>query len=448
MAARHWQGLVSPKVGLVRSVSPQVRGAEEPQPPYLYTATLSNFDFRVVDRQERVAAGKGRTQEAAMAAAIGEATERYCAYHWDPRKVFLAPLFLPSPPGGEGRVRGEQLEMPAVSPAECVLYSDRQYAIPDWPYHRWAPGDEVTWLPAVELPQRRPVAVPASLVYLVYPVSRAEDSFAPATSNGLAAGPSLSAAILSGLSELIERDALLITWMNRLPAVEIEFADAGGPAGAVWRHYARFGVGVRAFLMRTDLPASVVMAVAFDSDPRRPATLAGMGCHLDPALALEKAVFELCQARPSESKRYRDHPPGPRLQRYQDVQTLEDHPAFLALPERRGEFEFLWSRSERARLHDLPNPSAGDVERDLETCVRALSERGHRVVYADLTTPDVAPFGIHVVRTLATGLQPIHFGWGQERLGGRRLFELPHQLGLAPGPHSEADLNPCPHPLA
>jgi YcaO cyclodehydratase, ATP-ad Mg2+-binding len=139
---------------------------------------------------------------------------------------------------------------------------------------------------------------------------------------------------------------------------------------------------------------------------------------------------------------------GRRLQRYQDVQTLEDHPAFLSLPERRGEFEFLWSRSERARLHDLPNPSAGDVERDLETCVRALSERGHRVVYADLTTPDVAPFGIHVVRTLATGLQPIHFGWGQERLGGRRLFELPHQLGLAPGPHSEADLNPCPHPLA
>ena len=168
--------------------------------------------------------------------------------------------------------------------------------------------------------------------------------FAPATSNGLAGGPSLSAAILSGLSELIERDALLITWMNRLPAVEIEFIDAGGPAAAVWRHYSRFGVEVRAFLLTTDLPASVVMAVAFDDDPGRPATLIGLGCHLDPAVAVEKAVFELCQARPSESKRYRDNPPRPRLKRYEDVQTLEDHPAFLALPERRGEFEFLWRR--------------------------------------------------------------------------------------------------------
>jgi ribosomal protein S12 methylthiotransferase accessory factor len=52
------------------------------------------------------------------------------------------------------------------------------------------------------------------------------------------------------------------------------------------------------------------------------------------------------------------------------------------------------------------------------------------------------------VRVLATGLQPIHFGWGQERLGGRRLFELPFRLGFAPGPRGEADLNPCPHPLA
>ena len=92
MAVRHWQELVSPKVGLVRDVSPQARGAEEPQPPYLYTATLSNFDFRVVDRQERLAGGKGRTPEAAMAAAVGEAAERYCAYQWDPQKTFRGPV--------------------------------------------------------------------------------------------------------------------------------------------------------------------------------------------------------------------------------------------------------------------------------------------------------------------------------------------------------------------
>jgi ribosomal protein S12 methylthiotransferase accessory factor len=61
---------------------------------------------------------------------------------------------------------------------------------------------------------------------------------------------------------------------------------------------------------------------------------------------------------------------------------------------------------------------------------------------------DIAGHGFHVVRTLITGLQPIHFGYGEERLGGRRLFELPQKLGFADRARAVTDLNMCPHPLA
>ena len=432
MPANSWRDLVSSKVGVVTSLSPQMRDVQEPLPPYLYTAMLANFDFRAVDKQERMAAGKGRTEEAAMAAAIGEATERYCANHWDERKTFTA--------------KWAQVKEAAVSPAQCVLYSERQYGLPNWRFQRWDPETEVTWIPAVELPAQRQVAAPASLVYLVYPTPRTADLFAPATSNGLAAGPSLSAAILSGVCELMERDALLIAWMNRLPAVEIEIED--GVVGHVVRHYADAGVEVRAFQMRSDLPASAIMAIAIDSDPQRPATIAGMGCHPSPAIALEKAIFELCQARPSEGKRHLDSPPAGRLREYQDVTTLEDHAAFASLPERKHEWEFLWARGEKARVGDLPDPSHHDAALDLDIVARHLRAAGHGLIYADLTTSDIRSCGIHVVRTLAPGLQPIHFGWDQERLGGRRVFELPRQLGLAATDRTEADLNRCPHPLA
>lgn len=52
-----------------------------------------------------------------------------------------------------------------------------------------------------------------------------------------------------------------------------------------------------------------------------------------------------------------------------------------------------------------------------------------------------------MVRTLATGLQPIHFGYGEERLGGTRLYRLPRLLGYGTSDRNEASLNPCPHPL-
>ena len=68
-----WEDLVSPRVGLITHLAPQIRGAEEPVPPYLYTATLAHFDFRSVKPQDRLHGGKGRTEREAKISALGEA---------------------------------------------------------------------------------------------------------------------------------------------------------------------------------------------------------------------------------------------------------------------------------------------------------------------------------------------------------------------------------------
>jgi len=49
---------------------------------------------------------------------------------------------------------------------------------------------------------------------------------------------------------------------------------------------------------------------------------------------------------------------------------------------------------------------------------------------------------------LATELQPMHFGYGEERLGGRRLYEVAQTLGVSDHIRTEDELNLCPHPLA
>ncbi|HEV7474351.1 MAG TPA: YcaO-like family protein [Pyrinomonadaceae bacterium] len=426
--------LISPKVGIIREIGPQGRGAEEPMPPYLYTATLSNFDFRVASKVDRIAAGKGVTLEDAIAAAIGEATERYCAYHWDPRRTYLA--------------KWSDLKIRGIKPQSCVLYSEAQYQTLDWHYARWIPDQELAWINGIDLLDGSPVALPASLVYLVFPPPRMEDYFAPSTSNGLAAGETLASAALGGLCELMERDAMLITWMNRLPAVELQFDEAAGLPARIHRHYAHFGVNVRAFLMPSDLPAATVMAISFEDDPARPANVVGLGCHPDPKVALLKAVFELCQGRPAEGARFIKTPPHDRLKRYEDVQSLEDHSAFMSQMNRRHEFEFLWQTGESKRVDELPNPSTGDAKQDLELCAADLAAKGYRGAFAELTTPDLVDYGVHVVRVIVPELQPVHFGHGQERLGGQRLFTLPQQLGFAESARSISDLNPCPHPLA
>jgi ribosomal protein S12 methylthiotransferase accessory factor len=434
MAAEIWRDLVSPRVGVIRSVRPQPRGFDEPQPPYLYTAELSNFDFRTVQRQERMGAGKGWTEDGARAAAIGEAVERYCAYHWDPQRTFVATL--------------ADVGMRAITPADCVLYAAEQYARPGWPYPAWREDQPIMWIAGVAVADGEPVALPASLAYLSYPPPSPEQLFAPTTSNGLAAGPSVDAAALGGLCELMERDALMITWMNRLPAVELELATSAGIAGALHRHNAVLDVELRAFVLPTDLPATVVLAISSEDRSGVPATVVGMGCHPAPLTALTKALFELCQGRPAEASRHRENPPEGRLERFEDVRTLDDHSAFAGQEARRGEFEFLSSGGETSAVDDLdPRPEA-DAATELERCATILRDLGHPAAYVDLTLPDVRPCGYHVARVMAAGLQPIHFGFGEERLGGRRLFDVPHSLGFSDAPTTIGDLNPCPHPMA
>ena len=425
--------LVSPRVGVIRNLSKINRGVEEPTPPVIYQATLSHFDYRVAPTEERAAAGQGLTDNDAIRAAIGEAIEHYCAAHINEQTNRLAKF---ADLGGQ-----------AITPPEFVLYSESQYQRKNFPYHRWSPEDEVTWTPMTELPNGQQVFAPTSLVYLSSPATRNEDILTLSTSNGLAAGPTLEFAILNGLYELIERDGFIISWMNKLPAPRVEFAQTPGLAGEIATHYKPFGTEIRVFNISTDIPVYVMMAIALDTTGQGPAALVGLGCHLDPRVALLKAVLEVCQVRPAERQRFKDDPPQTKFKSYEDVHTLNDHSAFLTDPARLTEFSFLLDNKRMQRLEELENRAQGSVELDLKTCVDSLVKSGSRVAYADLTTSDIVDYGLRVVRTVATGLQPIHFGFGEERLGGRRLFEVPQKLGFGEV-RSEADLNPCPHPLA
>ena len=247
--------------------------------------------------------------------------------------------------------------------------------------------------------------------------------------------------------EDIERDAFMVTWLNRLPAPVIDFSRLSGPCGVIRDHYARYGVEVRAYLMATDLPVTAVMAVGFQRTGDGPAAVVGLGCSFDPESALRGALFEVCQVRPGERIKHAEGAAA-KLNSYSDIHTLEDHAAYFTRADHLHEFDFLGSQSPSVRLEDLENRSTASTEGDLSLIVAALQAIGSRAVFADLTTPDLQDFPIRVVRALATGLQPIAFGHDLQRLGGRRLYELPAKLGLDTAARASADLNPCPHPLA
>jgi ribosomal protein S12 methylthiotransferase accessory factor len=380
--------------------------------------------------------GKAETQEVAAVRALAEAVERYCATQPDPGETVRASLAA--------------LEPQALNPTDCVLYSDRQYDQLGFNYARFSAKTTMTWTRGMVLPDRESILVPAILVYLVPTWTRPEEHICPPTSNGLAAGVSTEMAILNGLLEVVERDAFMVSWLTRRRGPHIDYSRQWGLSATVRNHYSRFGVEVVVIDLTTDLPIHVMLAIAIDRGAGGPAAVIGLGASLDPGLAVEKALLEVCQGRPAEAMRCRHKPPQERLRTFSDVRDAVDHGALFSMPHMLDELDFLLASGPlgEASLEELPDYSTGSTWEDVRFCVDALADVGSKAICVDVTTPDIAPLGLRVVRTIVTGLQPIHFGQGEERMGGKRIFELPMKLGCSPRPLTEDDINPCPHPLA
>ena len=128
---------------------------------------------------------------------------------------------------------------------------------------------------------------------------------------------------------------------------------------------------------------------------------------------------------------------------------MMDHSALFSMRSMLSHLDFLFSSSsDTIDLRDLPDFSTGNIRGDFTMCVDALADLGSSVLAVEVTTPDITSLGLSVVRTIVTGLQPLHFGYGEERLGGRRLFQLPVKLGYSSSHLTENDINRCPHPLS
>ncbi len=425
--------LVSPRTGIIRALNAIPRDTTEPAWPIVVRAELSNHRFLGPDDEPfEVCSGKGVTVAQAITSALGEGCERYAGARVDPGRITRsAPRYL----------LGAALGVEDLVPFADDQYRQLRYAV-------WSQDTPLDWIEGRDMGSGAPVAVPAIAALMHYSVHSGPEFLFPITSNGLAAGSSADAAVAAAALEVIERDAFVIGWMQRLPALRVPFAEIADPTvrrlGAA---YERRGVALELYRLATDAPAAVVAAIAVDR-VGRPAVVVGLGCDPEPVVACRKAALEIGQVRPALKARLRDPETVARLAELVAhpgrVADIEDHDLLYSHESMTQRLDF-WRdcpTTTAALAGGLAAPSV------LEHLVAGLSAIGRRLIAVDLTAPELEALGIHAARALIPGFQPIHFGAAEARLGGTRMYCLPDQLGLPTLSRSPAGLNPDPHPLA
>jgi ribosomal protein S12 methylthiotransferase accessory factor len=418
--------LVSPITGIVKEI-----GRDEHGPAFFNSfrsganivAKSRNLDtLRACLRNSN--GGKGTTAVQAEVSALCEAVERHCGtYHGDEETI-----------GGSLRSLGED----AIHPNACQLFHERQFETrAEWNREHSSfqyvgtPFDENTvtnWTPVWSLTEQRHRLLPTALLYYGAPTGP-DGGHLLADSNGTAAGSSLEDAVLQGLLELVERDAVALWWYNRdrMPAVDLDaFADPW--IDELRAVYSGLGREVWVIDATSDLRVPTMVAMSRRVHGPREDIMFGFGAHLDPRIALRRALTELNQLIPSllDVGPDGDYPyDDPDALRWWRNATVANQPYLLPDPAR--------SPLGPTGYNYAP---CDDIRAEVELIRQRLESAGMELLVLDQTRPDI---GLPVVKVIVPGMR--HF-WA--RLGPGRLFDVPVRLGRRTSPTPLEDLNPYP----
>jgi ribosomal protein S12 methylthiotransferase accessory factor len=423
---------LSPITGVVSALIPGERTAPAKPGGRCLTPTLAaDHDFSdmhdsrffLQEGLRRRSGGKGKSFEQARASALAESLERYCG-------VF---------DGTEPRISASFVELgaAAIHPNACMGYSERQYAEREAHNRRghkayWVPEPfrediAIEWTPLWSLSTEQVRYLPTSFCYFGY--RGGDPLLARANSNGCAAGAVIEEAVLQGLLELIERDAVALWWYNRLrrPAIDLDSVD-DPYLSALISHYRSLKREVWVLDVTSDIGVPTFAAISRRIDKAEEDIIYGFGAHLDPKVALGRALTELSQSLeavpaatgPESARTYRGGPDAVRWWR-----TVKSSNAAYLTP---------GVDAASRRLGDFADLASDDLRQDINICKKLAAKRGIEILVLDQTRPDVA---FPVVRVVAPGLR--HF-WA--RFGPGRLYDVPVQQGWLSRPLSEEELNP------
>lgn len=332
----------------------------------------------------------------------------------------------------------------ALDPRRIASYDGAQYDGPDFPLRRFDPNAPIDWIWGLDLATDSPILVACDLVF----AGARTSALYRANSNGAACHSSLRQAIVNGMCEVVERDALMATWLNRLSLPRIVFgSDAPDPWG-LRETLARLDFRLDCVDLTNDLGIPVMLAVLRDG--RNPDfMLVNMVAAVDPTALLRKLHRELAQflhpylvdrdafvnacTRDEDPLRVRDFP---------------DHVAYYQSAPRHRHADFL-TASSATRSFSTPaaDPVPLDAGATLQQLLERLSAKGYPVIVVDCTPPLLRDLGLHAVKVLIPGLQPLNGGHALRPLGGERLLTFAQCLGKSAHRCTPAELNPWPHPF-
>lgn len=412
--------------GLISTISEIPTSSDEPD-VQIYFAELQDPIALIPNRsrptvEKPQGSGAGLSREDAMWCTIGEAIERYSARLYFKEDITYA--------------TADEVEGGRAFLEKVILFSDEEYEKEDTPFNKPEADLVRGWVKAKDLLSHEEIHVPAALTYMGYEANARHEILDKVYSTGLASHTSHERAILSGLYEVIERDAYSSYWLTKTLPLGISQAEVEAHLPPAFLESCnRVGFDFKVAALKTDI--GVPVFITFAEVPGG-GIASGAACGINVSDAITKSVVECCHTYNwcLEMKRSKEHRSSEH-----EVLSFKDHVAWYLEPDRSDAYP--WHPSKIETTHSIPTEwIIGEVEDELTYVLSKIDKAGFRSYFVDLTPQDIKELGFVVTRTFVPGMQPLSAGYGAAHSDTRRLERFKPGVSKTLNAHT---LNNPPH---
>lgn len=372
------------------------------------------------------AGAAGLDETSAMTPALGEAIERYSAAVYKEEQFVWA--------------TNQELAESALD-LDCLpKCSESELRHPMCPLIAPDKLKPIRWVRGLSLFDGSPILIPAVVAYLQLHDMVPQERFWLPISTGCASHISFEQAILSAIFEVVERDAVSLTWLQRLGLPELEIDCVPSVVQPVWERYCEGSrdIQFRFFLATSDLGFPTIYGVQLADFSKTACTLVACSTSASIDQAVRKVIEDLA------IQRLVFKTPIELPESWDEFAHVLHGGTFMAKAENRPAFEFILSGKRKVKLSDV---NAGTPPMDtLKSVIDQLKAKEMPAYVVDLTTDEAIRAGFRVVRVIIPGLLPLSVRYRARFLGHQRLYSAPKSMGFMA--LSEAELNHWPQPFA
>lgn len=403
------------------------------EPPYhLVTVEL-------VGRQRLGYVGIGRNlfdKNAAVWPAVGEAIERWALDHFIPhdKEIILA---------SQKTLSGKSV----VDLRDVAGFSNELREKGHPAYELKFDDDSLfKWIRAYSLTRDEEILAPLQWFSFHYTgevmETNREPLLSPPVTTGAATGGNIEEAVLKGILEVVERDAFMIYWLNKITPVQIDLTGTRDPKLKRTLAIARkYKLELYFLYLQTDVPVHTVLSVVVD----RTGHGAAMTTNASTKFDLKDAIHSSLEGSLGIRGILRD--PQRSMEDFSDPNKLDHMGRMLywSQPKHLSEAEF-FLQGKRESLETFPLYEARSSADHLRELLSFFRAQDTEVLYREILPKQIkkALEGLTVVMVRIPTFQPLHLSENMPAFAGNRLRDVPKKLGLA----TSASVNTLPHPFS